>query len=60
MIRSNTDVKDSKELIHRFLNREKDYGALLDTIAEKEHFLEGLKAEREVLEQDQHHLAQIG
>jgi hypothetical protein len=58
MIRSSTDVKDSKQLIHRFLNRERDYGALLDTIAEKEHFLEGLKADREVLEQEQHQLLQ--
>jgi predicted nuclease with TOPRIM domain len=57
-IRSNTDVRDSKELIHRFLNRERGYGALLDTIAEKEHFLEGLKAEREVLDGDQHQLTQ--
>jgi hypothetical protein len=31
---------------------------LLDTIAEKEHFLEGLKADREVLEQEQHQLLQ--
>jgi hypothetical protein len=59
-IRSNTDVRDSKELIHRFLNRERDYGALLDTIAEREHFLEGLKAEREVLELEEHTLAQAG
>jgi hypothetical protein len=57
-IRSNTDVRDSRELIHRFLNRERSYGALLDTIAEKEHFLEALKADRETLELQQHGLAQ--
>jgi hypothetical protein len=34
-IRSNTDVRDSRELIQRFLNREKDYGVLLETIAQK-------------------------
>lgn len=34
-IRSSTDISDSKELITRFLNREKDYGTLLDSIAQK-------------------------
>ncbi len=34
-IRSNTDIKDCKDLITRFLNREKDYGILLNSISEK-------------------------
>lgn len=55
-IRSNTDITDSKELITRFLNRERDYGALLETIADKEHVLENIKAEQDKLQQANHEL----
>jgi hypothetical protein len=55
-IRSNTDITDSKELITRFLNRERDYGSLLETIADKENVLETIKGEKEKLEQTNHEL----
>jgi predicted transcriptional regulator len=38
-IKSNTDIKDCKDLIWRFLNRERNYGALLERISEKENKL---------------------
>lgn len=34
-IKSSTDIKDCKDLISRFLNRQRDYGALLERIAQK-------------------------
>lgn len=46
-IRSSTDIKDCQDLITRFLNRERDYGVLLETISEKERRVEDLKEEKE-------------
>ena len=34
-IRTNTNITNSKDLISRFLNRELDYGLLLQNISEK-------------------------
>lgn len=48
-IRSSTDIKDCQDLITRFLNRERDYGVLLETISEKERRVEDLKEEKETL-----------
>ena len=49
-IRSGTDIRDCKDLISRFLNREKDYGNLLERISIKENNIENLSTEKASLE----------
>lgn len=55
-IRSRTDVVDSRDFINRFIDREKDYGMLLSSIAEKENVLERLKEDNDKLGEVFHQL----